>query len=238
MRRDGSGAGTGIRVSVRIPSLLFLLGEELYRQPRAENKFWAGGLRSCHRAATNSSSSSSSTSAPFIDKVLDITVMLQRQVSAVQLCRLLGPFIPASWPMKLRPRSSSTSAVACSQLVLLVTILPALCSLSSSSSSRCSAFLAVCVDQKDSYAVQRSLAGRPHSCRDTEAHPHGPCDHRDFPVSRIRWSMPSFMQVVQVLPSRSPGALVTFLSCCSPTSSSVPCRCAEFDPHVFCSRRP
>ena len=31
---------------------------------------------------------------PFIDKVLDIPVMLQRQVSAVQLFRLLGPFIP------------------------------------------------------------------------------------------------------------------------------------------------
>ena len=47
------------------------------------------------------------------------------------------------------------------------------------------------------------MTRRRHSCRDTEAHPHGPCDHRDFPVSRKRWSMPSFMQVVQVLPSRS-----------------------------------
>ena len=66
---------------------------------------------------------------PFIDKVLDIPVMLQRQVSAVQLCRLPGPFIPASWPMKLRPRSSSTSTTACSEQVLLVKMQFVLCSL-------------------------------------------------------------------------------------------------------------
>ena len=61
IRREGFGTGTGIRVSVRIPSLLFLLGEELYRQPRAVYKYWAGGLRSCYHAATSSSSSSCST---------------------------------------------------------------------------------------------------------------------------------------------------------------------------------
>ena len=53
-------------------------------------------------------------------EVLDVPVMLKRQVSAVQLFRLLGPFIPASWPMQLRPRLSSKSAGACSELVLLV----------------------------------------------------------------------------------------------------------------------
>ena len=41
---------------------LFLLGEELYRQPRAVYKCWAVGLRSCDHAVTSSSSSSSSTS--------------------------------------------------------------------------------------------------------------------------------------------------------------------------------
>ena len=53
------------RVSPRLTSLLFLLGEELYRQPREVYKYWAGGLRSCDHAATSSSSSSSSTSLWF-----------------------------------------------------------------------------------------------------------------------------------------------------------------------------
>ena len=60
MRREGSGTGTETRVSPRLSSLLFLLGEEQYRQPRAVYKYWAGGLRSCDHAATTSSSSSSS----------------------------------------------------------------------------------------------------------------------------------------------------------------------------------
>ena len=38
---ERTGEGTGIRVSVRMTSLLFLLGEERDRQPRAANKFWA-----------------------------------------------------------------------------------------------------------------------------------------------------------------------------------------------------
>ena len=41
MRREGSGTGTGKRLSVRMASLLFLLGEERYRQPRAVYKYWA-----------------------------------------------------------------------------------------------------------------------------------------------------------------------------------------------------
>ena len=41
MRREGSGTGTGTRVSPRFSSLLFLLGEELHRQPRAVYKYWA-----------------------------------------------------------------------------------------------------------------------------------------------------------------------------------------------------
>ena len=43
MRRDWSGTGTGTRASLRLTSLLFLLGEQLYRQPRAVFKYWAGG---------------------------------------------------------------------------------------------------------------------------------------------------------------------------------------------------
>ena len=39
MRRDWSGTGTGTRASLRLSSLLFLLGEELYRQPRAVYKY-------------------------------------------------------------------------------------------------------------------------------------------------------------------------------------------------------
>ena len=41
MRRERSGTGTGIRVSVRITSLLFLLGEGRHRQPLAVYKYWA-----------------------------------------------------------------------------------------------------------------------------------------------------------------------------------------------------
>ena len=43
MRRGSATAGTGTRVSPRLTSLLFLLGEELYRQPWAVYKCWAGG---------------------------------------------------------------------------------------------------------------------------------------------------------------------------------------------------
>ena len=43
----------------RSTSLLFLLSEELHRQPRAVYKYWVGGLPSCDHAATCSSSSSS-----------------------------------------------------------------------------------------------------------------------------------------------------------------------------------
>ena len=43
MRREGSGTGTGIRVPPRLTSLLFLLSEELHRQPRAVYKYWVGG---------------------------------------------------------------------------------------------------------------------------------------------------------------------------------------------------
>ena len=59
MRREGAGTGTETRVSPRLTSLLFLLGEELYRQPRAVYKYWAGGLPSCDHAATCFLSSSS-----------------------------------------------------------------------------------------------------------------------------------------------------------------------------------
>ena len=62
MRREGSGTGTGIRVFVRMTSLLFLLAEELYRQLRAVHKYWAGGY---------------------------VLVALQRQVPAVLRVRLL-----------------------------------------------------------------------------------------------------------------------------------------------------
>ena len=58
MRREGSGTGTGTRVSPRLSSLLFLLSEERYRQPRAVYKYWVGDLPSCDHAATCSSSSS------------------------------------------------------------------------------------------------------------------------------------------------------------------------------------
>ena len=51
MRREGSGTGTGTRESPRLSSLLFLLSEERYRQPRAVYKHWACGLPSCDHAA-------------------------------------------------------------------------------------------------------------------------------------------------------------------------------------------
>ena len=44
MRRGSSTTGTGIRVSVRMTSLLFLLGEGRHRQPRAVYKYWAPSL--------------------------------------------------------------------------------------------------------------------------------------------------------------------------------------------------
>ena len=40
-----------------------------------------------------------------------------------------SPFIPASWPMMVWPRSSSTRPLACSQLVFLVNMQLVLCSL-------------------------------------------------------------------------------------------------------------
>ena len=48
-------------MSPRLTSLLFLLGEEQYRQPRAVYKYWVGGLPSCDHAATCFLSSSSFT---------------------------------------------------------------------------------------------------------------------------------------------------------------------------------
>ena len=163
-------------------------------------------------------------------------------------------------------------------VVLLVTILLALCSLGSSGpgcspswsvwttrtvwvgfagdDTTCAVFLMVVfkpkmldilvgMDQKDSYAVQRSLAGRRHSCRDTEAHPHFPCDTEisQFRLDKVvdalfyagragsSWSFTCPLCAATC-------ALVTFLSCSSSTRSSTPCRGAEFDPHVFCSSRP
>ena len=41
MRRGSSTTGTGIRVSVRMTYLLFLLGDLRHRQPRAVFKYWA-----------------------------------------------------------------------------------------------------------------------------------------------------------------------------------------------------
>ena len=57
----GSAKGMRRDWSARLTSLLFLLGEELYRQRRAVCKYWAGGLPSYDHAATCSSSSSSFT---------------------------------------------------------------------------------------------------------------------------------------------------------------------------------
>ena len=66
-------------------------------------------------------------------------------------------------------------------LVLLVTIHLALCSFFVFTPKMLG--ILVGMYQKDSCAVHRSLAGRRHSTRDTEAVPHGPYDHRD---SRVR----------------------------------------------------
>ena len=43
MRRERCTTGTGTRVPPRLTSLLFLLSEELHRQPRTIYKYWAGG---------------------------------------------------------------------------------------------------------------------------------------------------------------------------------------------------
>ena len=43
MRRERCSTGTETRVPPRLTSLLFLLSEELHRQPRAVYKYWAGG---------------------------------------------------------------------------------------------------------------------------------------------------------------------------------------------------
>ena len=59
MRRGPATSGTRKRVSPRLSSLLFLLGEELHRQPRAVYKYWVGGLPSCDLAATSFLRSSS-----------------------------------------------------------------------------------------------------------------------------------------------------------------------------------
>ena len=59
LRRGPATSGTWKRVSPRLTSLLFLLGEELHRQPRAVYKYWVGGLPSCDHAATSFLRSSS-----------------------------------------------------------------------------------------------------------------------------------------------------------------------------------
>ena len=86
--------GTGSRVSPRLTSLLFLLGKELYRQPRAVYKYWAG-------AAYVPVSMQRQVPAflrvglllPFIDKVLDIPVMLH----SLQLCRYAVRIVLRLW---------------------------------------------------------------------------------------------------------------------------------------------
>ena len=86
MRRDWSGTGTGTRASLCLTSLLFLLGEELYRQPRAVYKYWSGG----YVLVTMQRQVPAVLRVRFVSvhrHVLDILVMLQRQVSAVPLCR-------------------------------------------------------------------------------------------------------------------------------------------------------
>ena len=80
MRRDWSTTGTGTRVSPRLTSLLFLLGEERYRQPRAVYKHWAGGLRSCDHAAYKFQQFLAElvdgASLQFFDRVVDIGTFL------------------------------------------------------------------------------------------------------------------------------------------------------------------
>ena len=81
---EGSGTGTGTRVSPRLTSLLFLLSEERYLQPRAVNKYWAGGLRSCDHAAYKFQQFLvelvDGASLQFFDRVVVLAVLLQRQV--------------------------------------------------------------------------------------------------------------------------------------------------------------
>ena len=62
MRRDWSGTGTGTRASLRLTSLLFLLGEGAVPPAQGGFQILGGRLRSCDHAAISSSSSSSSTS--------------------------------------------------------------------------------------------------------------------------------------------------------------------------------
>ena len=86
MRRDWSGTGTGTRASLRLTSLLFLLGEELYRQPRAVSKYWAGGYVPV--TMQRQVPAVLRVRLVSVDRhVLDIPVMLQRHVSVVPLCR-------------------------------------------------------------------------------------------------------------------------------------------------------
>ena len=126
MRREGSGTGTGTRVSPRLTSLL---GEELYRQPRAVFKYWAGGLPSCGHAATCSSSSSSFKVG--MDQKGRCSGMYKAGIvghyapRAVFFPGLAGPECSAFWPVRTR----RTVAVAWTMLVLLVILHLALCSL-------------------------------------------------------------------------------------------------------------
>ena len=86
MRRDGSGTGTGTRVSPRFSSLLFLLGEELYRQPRAVYKYWAQvtSLCPCLISSTSLRWTVDGASLQFLDRVVDIAVMLRDRYAQFQ----------------------------------------------------------------------------------------------------------------------------------------------------------
>ena len=106
MRREGSGIGTRTRVSPRLTSLLFLLGEERYRQPRAVHKYWAGG----YVPVALQRQVPAVLRVRFVSvhrQVLDILVMLQRQVSAVQLCRCALRIVLRLWTSLLFCSSSS-----------------------------------------------------------------------------------------------------------------------------------
>ena len=125
MRREGSGTGTGTRVSPRLTSLLFLLGEERYRQPRAVYKYWVGDLPSCDHAATCFSSSSSFMAG--MDQkgrcsgTYKSGIVGHYAPRAVFFPGLAGPECSAFWPVRT---SRTVMRFFLARLLLLVTVQP------------------------------------------------------------------------------------------------------------------
>ena len=129
MRREESGTGTRTRVCPRSTSLLFLLGEERDRQPRAVYKYWVAAYLPVtmqrHVPAVLRVSWPIWTRRTVAVVCTRLVLLVTLHLEPCSLPCLAGPVCLAFWPV----RTCSTVAVACAKLVFLVFMHLALCCL-------------------------------------------------------------------------------------------------------------